>query len=131
MPWQFYPDFPAISNREDGLYMKQSSQGRDDFRYYIKRISDDHTILCFEYKAVDGRRLSDDEKATHPGFDYLLTYAVVERVFGGTLTDDQKAMIESALPAWANGNGGYAVHEAGIGKRALVDIKYVFHLEGY
>lgn len=131
MSWKYYDDFPSVSDREAGLYMKQSNQGRDDFRYYLKQISDDRTVLCFEYKAVDGRRLTEEEKSAHPGLDYLIVYHVVERIFGGTLSDAQKAMIESALPVWANGTGGYAVYESGVGKRALVDIKYVSHLEGY
>lgn len=125
MVWSWHEKGP-ISDREAGLYLSKSNQGRDDFFFKIKTIDGDQVVITFEATPRAGRFLDDIEKEQHPGFSYKNIYMVA---WNKNLIGKEK-IIQSALQAFSNNLQGYSGYYNGEGIRSLVEIEYVDHIEG-
>lgn len=127
MAWTWQQKGPVI-DKENGLYlMKTPPPGRDNFWYSIKEIDSDKTVFSFECQSVEGKFFTEEEKLQYPGYGGWEHYSVARH----SLTEEQKAIIEEALRAFSNNQGGFGLFKDGIPSKSLVTVKYVQRLEGY
>jgi len=126
MVWKYNPDTHVTFDPDCGLFLAKEGHQRDNFRFSIRRNTDDQLFVQFQAQPLHNRTTP----VTRIGG--ILEYTLTWKVAAMDATPDQKDTICSALLAYSNPQrGGFAKFADGEGLRAKIRVDYVDSLQGY